>query len=298
MGVYGKIYNWSISYRYILLLTHFYITTIAIHHRFNEYAIILPSGRYVRVLERQGESIIVVCQGRIIVKITEYHFKDFSPNTVGGDELAEMMMRRRLPQEIVKGVKQMPITEELALEHGMLNRILLVLNNMIMAPDSGPRPNLNIFTMACAIMKQLVDLRHMSYEEESIYPLYDNDPEMGDIIRTLRAQHAEGRKFVDRMNTISRSGTPSPQAIEELKRDFVSFQTMMTAHAGFEETILFPYMMGTLSDEQMKDLKMKGIKQEESLMGPNATQKAYDMLVDLENAASVSGPEFYTKKAL
>jgi hemerythrin-like domain-containing protein len=203
----------------------------------------------------------------------------------------------RAPPELIKGVKNMPITEELSLEHSLLTRILLVLNNMIMAPDSGPQPNMKLFAMACTMMKQVVDMRHMKFEEESIYPMFDNG-ELANFVSTLRVQHDEARKFVARMDTISKSGTLNQPQVEELKRDFVAFQTMITAHAAYEESILFTVIEGALSDEQMRELKSRGVKQEESLLGPNATQKVYDMLAEFEDMAGVTGLSFYTKKAL
>lgn len=219
------------------------------------------------------------------------------PILVSGDGKMAQLMARRLPPEAIQGVKNMPMTEDLSLEHGILSRILMAMNNTIKAIDAGGRPNMNVIAMGCNMMKQLVDMRHMKFEEEYVYPLFDKG-ECSNFVNTLRDQHNEGRKFVARMESLSKAGSPGSAQMEELKRDFTMFHDMMLAHAAFEETILFPILEGAPSDDQMRNLKMLGVKQEESLLGPNATQKAFDMLSELEAAAGVTGLSNFTQKAL
>jgi hemerythrin superfamily protein len=84
--------------------------------------------------------------------------------------------------------------------------------------------------------------------------------------------------------------------LEELKNYFTDFHEMLLAHAAFEESVLFPVLEGTLSGDELKELKMRGTEQEESLFGPDATQKVFDMLYQLEAAAGVKGASHYTKK--
>jgi hypothetical protein len=42
---------------------------------------------------------------------------------------------------------------------------------------------------------------------------------------------------------------------------------------------------------------MRGTGQEESLFGPDATQKVFDILYQLEAAAGIKGASHFTKKA-
>ena len=178
----------------------------------------------------------------------------------------------------------------------MLIRIMLAMDNTIKAIDMDRKPDIEVITMGCSLLHQLVDLHHMRFEEENIYPLFENGEYSG-FISAMRSQHDEGRKFVARIEALCKSGNRGRSQLEELKNYFTDFHEMMLAHVAFEESVLFPVMEGTLSGDELEELKIRGREQEESLFGPDATQKAFDMLYQLEAAAGVKGASHFTKKA-
>ena len=206
------------------------------------------------------------------------------------------MMTRRMPPGLEEGVEKMSPTEELGLEHAMLDRILLVMDKTLTDAGDSSKPDLGPINQACRIIKQLVDQHHMKIEEEAIYPRFEKG-ELADFARTLWAQHNDMRKMVARMEDLSMTGAVRDRSeMEELKRIFEGFHKMVMAHAAWEETVLFPAVEGTWSGDELNDLRKLQENDEKKLLGKGATKKEYDMLADLEASAGISGVADFTRR--
>ena len=156
---------------------------------------------------------------------------------------------QRMPDGLEEGLEKMSPTEELAVEHGQLTRILLAMDKTLKAAGSSTKANLAPIKQACQMMKQSVVDHHMKIEEKDIYPQFENT-ELADFVATLKSQHNEARKLVARMDELSKTGNVRDKSeMEELKKAFNDFKEMITAHAAWEETVLFPVMEGTWSEE-------------------------------------------------
>jgi hemerythrin-like domain-containing protein len=133
---------------------------------------------------------------------------------------------------------------------------------------------------------------HMKIEEENIYPKFEDDRVLGPLARELKDQHAEARKLVDRMAQLSGSNGN----LDELRRVFVDFRDMMTAHDAREATVLFPAIQGTWSDKQIQNLKEAQEEDEEKLLGKEANEKIYSMLGEVESAAGIESVRDFTRR--
>jgi hemerythrin-like domain-containing protein len=69
-----------------------------------------------------------------------------------------------------------------------------------------------------------------------------------------------------------------------------------TAHAAFEETVLFPVMEGTWSQKDLDNLREIQEEDEKKLMGDDAAEKMFEMLTSLESSCGVSGLRDYTRR--
>jgi hypothetical protein len=69
----------------------------------------------------------------------------------------------------------------------------------------------------------------------------------------------------------------------------------MTAHAAWEDSLLFPAITGTLSEDDMGELKGLKKRQERDLLGRDATSNLYRQLTGLELACGVTGPDIFTR---
>lgn len=206
------------------------------------------------------------------------------------------MTRERIPEGLEDGKEKISATQELATEHAMLDRIMLAMNHKLKMAGTGGKADLRPINIACGMIKQVVDQHHMVIEEEQIYPRFE-DGELADFVKVLKNQHIEMRKMVSRMENLSKTGAVRDRSeMEELNRLFMDFHDMVMAHAAWEETVLFPVMEGTWSDDELTDLKDLQEDHEEKLLGKNATEKTYGMLMDLEKSVGITSVNDFTRR--
>lgn len=205
--------------------------------------------------------------------------------------MAQKMMRR-LPPGLEDAMEKISATEELTMEHAELTRILLAMDNCMKAAGKSPKSSLRPVVQACDMINQLVVKHHMQIEEDYIYPKFEGT-ELADFAKVLKDQHGEARKLVAKMENLSKGGRPD---MGELQTAFKDFKDMITAHAAYEETCLFPAMNGTWSDRDLADLREKQEEAEKKMLGEDAAQKVYSMLGDLESSCGVEGLRDFTRR--
>jgi hemerythrin superfamily protein len=93
----------------------------------------------------------------------------------------------------------------------------------------------------------------MKIEEDYIYPNFENT-DLANFVKTLKDQHIEARKMLAKMTSLSKGGRPD---MDQLSSTFRDFKDMITAHAAYEESCLFPCMEGTWSQDQLDSLREK-----------------------------------------
>ncbi len=205
-------------------------------------------------------------------------------------------MMQRMPPGLEEGVEKMSATEELSFEHAMLDRILLAMDKTLMGAGTSSKADLSPISQACDMIKQVVDQHHMKIEEEEIYPKFA-DTDLSDFVATLESQHNDMRRLVGRMADLSKTGAVRDRSeMDELKRVFNDFHKMVMGHAAWEETVLFPAMLGTWSEDELDDLREIQEEQEKKLLGKDAVKKVTGKLLDLESSAGIAGVGDFTRR--
>lgn len=206
--------------------------------------------------------------------------------------MAQKMMER-MPDGVEDGIEKISATEELCVEHAMLDRIMLAMDRTLKMAGTGGKADLSPISKACTMLNQVVDQHHMKLEEDEIYPKFRKG-ELSSFVGELERQHDEARKLVARMEELSKGGKKKAD-LEELRSTFMDFHDMMMAHAAWEQTVLFPVMEGKMSDKELDDLKETQEAHEKELLGEDATEKVYNMLADLESSAGIAGLRDFTR---
>jgi hemerythrin-like domain-containing protein len=206
--------------------------------------------------------------------------------------MAQKMMRR-LPPGLEDGMEKMSPTEDLCIEHAQLTRIMLAIDHTLKAAGKSPKSSLRPVNQACEMIRQLVDEHHMKIEEDYIYPKF-RDTELENFVNALKDQHVEARKMVARMTNLTKGGRPD---MDELRSTFRDFKDMITAHAAYEESCLFPAVEGTWSDDQLDALREKQEEDEKRLLGEDATQKVFNRLTELESSCGIESVRDFTKRS-
>jgi hemerythrin-like domain-containing protein len=204
---------------------------------------------------------------------------------------------QRPPPGIEKAMKKVSATEELCMEHAMIDRVLLAIDHTLKTAGRSKKADLTPVTKGCELIKAALVQHHMKIEEDHIYPKFEKDPVLGPLSATLKEQHIEARKLFARMEQLARSATVQGDSdTSELKRVFVDFKDMMTAHDAREATVLFPAMQGTWTDDQLHKLREAQEKDEKKLLGEDADEKLYSMLGEVESAAGIESLNDFTRR--
>lgn len=210
--------------------------------------------------------------------------------------MAQMMMERP-PSGLFEGLEKISATQELGVEHAVLDRIMLAMDRTLKMASSGGKSDLSVVNRGCDMIGQVVDRHHMKVEEDMVYPKFENT-KLADLASTLQSQHDEMRKMVARMGDLSKTGAVRDKSeMDQLLDTFKNFRRMVMAHAAWEETVMFPCVEGTWSRDELKRLKEQQEEHEKELLGKDASMKVYSMLADLEKSAGITGIEDLTRPA-
>lgn len=202
----------------------------------------------------------------------------------------------RTPPGLDKAMEKISATEELCIEHGMLDRIILAMGHTLKTAGGRANADLSPINLACDMITKVVDDHHMKIEEKLVYPKFAKDSKLGSLVSDLKVQHDEARKMVAKMDELARKTSIKSAEFEELNRVFLDFREMITAHAAREATVLFPAMEGTWSESELKELKESQEKDEKKLLGKDADEKIYKMLGDVESAAGIESVKDFTRR--
>ncbi len=198
----------------------------------------------------------------------------------------------KMPGGVEDGLEKMSATEELCVEHALLDRIMLAMDHTLKMAN-GEKVDLSPISKACAMIYQVVDQHHMKIEEDEIYPKFRKG-ELSSLIGEMERQHDRARELVARMDDLSKGGKKKAD-VDELRETFMDFHDMIMAHAAWEQSVLFPVVEGKMSEKELDALKETQEEHEKELLGENATEKVFDMLADLESSAGVMGLKDFTR---
>src|SRR5262245_24285157 len=96
-----------------------------------------------------------------------------------------------------KGEEEVGAAEDLMREHGVLNRILLVyeegLRRLRAKEDVPP----DVFHKPATLVRRFVEDYHEKLEENFIFPEFEKQKKLVDLVKTLRDQQQAGRRVTD-----------------------------------------------------------------------------------------------------
>jgi hypothetical protein len=94
-------------------------------------------------------------------------------------------------------LEEVPPTEDLMREHGLLNRVLIIYDTLIAQLKEKQLINNNIVLQAATIMRDFVHNYHEKQEEAHIFTIFEKNNSMMDMVAILKEQHQVGRRITD-----------------------------------------------------------------------------------------------------
>jgi hemerythrin-like domain-containing protein len=191
--------------------------------------------------------------------------------------------------------EDIPPTEELMREHGVLRRILLVYDAA--APRLAREDAVAIGAVAAAanVVRRFVEGYHEKLEEQFVLPALEKAGKVGDLTKVIRVQHAAGRKLTEAILTATKSGkSATPEQRRAAVMAMQSFGRMYAAHAAWEDTELFPVYRGLFTEAQLDELGERFEEQEHKLLGGGGFEGSLKEVAAVERALGVHDLAAYT----
>ncbi|HUJ57771.1 MAG TPA: hemerythrin domain-containing protein [Kofleriaceae bacterium] len=167
--------------------------------------------------------------------------------------------------------------EDLMREHGVLRRLLLVLETCTARMQTAAPPRAELAS-AAGIIRRFVEDYHEKLEEDYLFPIFRMHASHAALVDTLYAQHRAGRALTDRMLR----GDPAdvPDAI-------AAFTRMYRPHAAREDTVLFPSLHHIVRGRAYDELGDRFEDEEHRRFGARGFAGVVDEVAGIERSLGI-----------
>ncbi len=182
--------------------------------------------------------------------------------------------------------------EDLMQEHGVLERVLLIYDEVASRLETGRDVDLVLVSEASGIVRRFVEEYHEKLEEDFVFPRLEAARREVELVAVLREQHRRGRELTDTLTRLSRQGSAS----SELSGALRSFVRMYRPHAAREETVLFPAFRGLFERKAYRELGEQFEEQEHARFGEHGFEDAVKEVARLEAALGIADLAGFTPR--
>jgi hemerythrin-like domain-containing protein len=191
----------------------------------------------------------------------------------------------------------LPPTEDLMREHGVLRRILLVYEEAARRLSAGDTAVLDVVAGAANVVRRFVEGYHEKLEESFVFPRLEKAGKLVELTMVLRVQHGAGRKVTDVIVEGARAGrSASADARRALVEEIGRFIRMYRPHAAWEDTELFPVFRGLYSERELDKLGDRFEEQEHQLLGGGGFEGSLKDVRDLEAVLGIADLARFTPR--
>lgn len=174
--------------------------------------------------------------------------------------------------------------EDLMREHGVLNRLLLIYEEIIRRQEHKEPFPMEQLSKTIILIKTFIEDYHEKLEKTYIFPLFEKKQLELELVKTLRAQHESGRIVTNKIKQLIASQKPDLAEISRLMKEFI---TMYRPHEAREDTELFPKIHDLVTAQEFRALGKKFEDREEELFGKNGFEKIVSQVAALEKELGI-----------
>jgi hemerythrin-like domain-containing protein len=215
---------------------------------------------------------------------------DLSSEPVRGDDKPKADKKDQPEEEV-------GAAEDLMREHGVLNRILLIyeegLRRLRAREDVPP----DVFHKPATLVRKFVEDYHEKLEENFIFPEFEKQMKLLDLVKVLKEQHEAGRKVTDViLRNAAADQFRKEDARQEVVRSCEAFIRMYRPHEARENTVLFPALHKIVPAKSLKELGEQFEKEEDRLFGEEGFEKTVDQVAAIEKQLGIYDLSQFTPK--
>lgn len=184
--------------------------------------------------------------------------------------------------------------EDLMREHGLLNRVLLIYEQIILSLEKNKLTVVPILSQAADIIKDFIEDYHEQDEEQHIFPIFKKRATYTRLVNTLIAQHKAGRKITAEIKKIVVNNQIGKQQTKKLIQLLRKFIRMYRVHEAREDTVLFPKLHTLISQKEYENLNKILESNEQKKFGEGGFEKMVKKVTKLEQELGIYNLEQFT----
>lgn len=187
--------------------------------------------------------------------------------------------------------------EDLMREHGLLNRVLLIyeeINKRILhSRDFDPK----LLSDSAGLIHHFIEDYHEKLEEDHLFPRFRKAGKLVDLVDTLQAQHQAGRRITLRLEQFTAADLKSNDARRTVVGHIDDFLRMYRPHEAREDTVLFSEFRNIVSKHEFDALGEQFEKKEHELFGEEGFEKNVALVASMEKQLGIYDLAQFTPKS-
>ncbi|HAZ09359.1 MAG TPA: hemerythrin [Elusimicrobia bacterium] len=175
-----------------------------------------------------------------------------------------------------------PAIKDLMDDHQVILKMLRALNGMCLRLGEGKDVAAADLDAALDFIKTFADFCHHGKEEDILFPAMAEVgfPREGGPVAVMLMEHEQGRADVRSLSAaLERARSGDSAALKDVSRSVMGYASLLSAHIGKEDNILYPMAMDAIPEARWKVLKNEFDLVESERMGPKR-RAGYAALVD------------------
>ena len=181
-----------------------------------------------------------------------------------------------------EGEDDVSTNEDLMREHGVLNRILLIYEEVNHRIAARQEFDPAVVTKSAGLIKSFIEDYHEKLEEDHLFPRFEQAHQLVELTVNLRAQHAMGRRVTERIQEAVKA-----KDIPTLSASIASFVRMYRPHEAREDTVLFPALHKLVSRHEYDAMGEEFEKIERKTFGGDGFDMAVDQVTEIEKKLGI-----------
>lgn len=183
-----------------------------------------------------------------------------------------------------KTIRVTPI-EDLNGEHGAVDRILLILDEIVRRLEKQEPLPPETIVKTVEIIRSFIQEHHEMLEDKYLFPRFPKGGKFADLINILAQQHAVGRKIIDNVATLEKMKDSGER--EKVANSLRGFARMYRAHKSREDTVILPAFHALVPSPEYEELGDEFERLEEKLFGKGGFGKILDRVEALERMLGI-----------
>lgn len=201
-------------------------------------------------------------------------------------------------EEKEKPQEEVQPAEDLMREHGVLNRILLIYDNMRSRLIQGQDFPVEVLAGAADLIRRFIEDYHEKLEEDYLFPRFQQAGKLVELVKVLKAQHEAGRRITKRIILEATPGLPTDSTRRtKMAATLQQFVRMYRPHEAREDTVLLPSIRSVTTPKEYAELGEYFEKMEDKLFGEGGFFKVVGQVAALEKRLGIYDIAQFTPKA-